>query len=504
MVRPVQSKRGGPAASGMERVALDTNGGAEASGADRTLAATVATGAPTAAAPLAPSDPRRVGDYGLLGRLGEGGMGTVFLARGPDGQPVALKVIRAEYARDGRFLNRFRYEAAAARRVARFCTAQVLDAGADAGVAYIVTEFIDGPTLAAEVRARGPMRGSTLDGLAIGVAAALNGIHTAGVVHLDLKPSNVMLSRIGPKVIDFGIARALDAAAASTTSGHVEGTPAYMAPEQFARGRSTAASDVFAWGAVVAFAGTGRSPFGEGSPYVLMKRVVEDEPDLADLDPHLRGVVAAAMRKDPRDRPSSRALLLSLVGETDDPVTATATALDATWHRRSPVEDATGERPLTAAAPGRPTRERRRGLLGAAAALAVGALAMALLVSSGPPGGSGDSGSSTISGAETIRLGERVPRAGFLQLESGQIHRFAFDAPAGARLFVQGIAENCAHLLPWRVTAAGGGQVAAGELGCAVHGPVTLTRSGSYELLVGGDNLAGRYAFRLSLGSAVR
>lgn len=105
-------------------------------------------------------------------------MGTVFLAREPDGQPVALKVIRAEYARDGRFLNRFRYEAAAARRVARFCTAQVLDAGADAGLAYIVTEFIDGPTLAAEVRARGPMRGSTLDGLAIGVAAALNGIHT--------------------------------------------------------------------------------------------------------------------------------------------------------------------------------------------------------------------------------------------------------------------------------------------------------------------------------------
>jgi serine/threonine protein kinase len=479
----------------MERVALDINGGIGGSGDDHTLMASVANGGPAVAAPLGPADPRRVGGYTLLGRLGEGGMGTVYLALKLDGEPVALKVIRAEYAQDDRFLNRFRYEVAAARRVARFCTAQVLDAGIDAGTPYIVTEFIDGPTLAAEVSARGPMRRSTLDGLAIGVAAALNGIHTAGVVHRDLKPSNVMLSRIGPKVIDFGIARALDAAAGATTSGQVEGTPAYMAPEQFTPGRSTPASDVFAWGAVVAFAGTGRSPFGEGSPYELMKRVVEDQPDLAGLDRRLRSVVSAAMSKDPRDRPSSRALLLSLVGQTDDPITATTTALDAAWRTRSPAQDVNAGHPLTGAAP-----EQRRGrrLLAMAAALAIGALAMALLVSSATPGGG--SGSSTTVGAQPIRLGERVPPSGFMELESGEIHRFKFDAPAGARLFVEGIAENCAHLLPWRVTAADGSRVAASAFGCAVYGPVTLTRSGNYELRVGGDDLAGTYAFRLSLG----
>jgi serine/threonine protein kinase len=244
-------------------------------GVDATLSAADAAARVPAVAPLRPGDPRRVGPYDLLGRLGEGGMGTVYLARPDDGRHVALKVIRPIFAREEQFRSRFQREASAARRVARFCTAQVIDAGADGDVAYIVTEYIDGPTLADEVRNRGPMRGSTLDGLALGVAAALNGIHAAGIVHRDLKPSNVLLSRVGPKVIDFGIARALDPTSLDPTSldtsaGGVVGTPAYMAPEQ-AQGLVSPASDVFAWGGVVAFAASGRPPFGDGSPIEVIR-----------------------------------------------------------------------------------------------------------------------------------------------------------------------------------------------------------------------------------------
>ncbi len=221
---------------------------------------------------LQPGDPRRVGGVRLLGRLGEGGMGVVFLGQDDQGRLVCVKLIRAEYARDTNFRARFAAEASAARRVARFCTAQVRGAGTDGDLAYLVTDYIEGPTLTAAVKQDGAMHGSTLDSLAIGIAAALNGIHAAGVVHRDLKPSNVLLSRVGPKVIDFGIARALDALENLTESGHVVGTPAYMAPEQF-RGAATTATDVFSWGSVVTFAATGRPPFGSGAPLELMHRV---------------------------------------------------------------------------------------------------------------------------------------------------------------------------------------------------------------------------------------
>src|SRR5215475_9996821 len=209
-------------------------GGGPGEGA--TLTGSGPGGALPAASPLLATDPRSVGPYTIEGRLGAGGMGTVFLARATSGRPVALKVIRADLASDPRFRGRFASEVAAARRVARFCTAEVLDAGVDGDTVFLVTEFIDGPTLAAEVARLGPMTGSTLDGLAIGTAAALQGIHGAGVVHRDLKPSNVLLSRVGPKVIDFGVARALDGLAGAgapsgdSTSGQLWGTPAYMAP----------------------------------------------------------------------------------------------------------------------------------------------------------------------------------------------------------------------------------------------------------------------------------
>jgi Protein kinase domain len=446
-----------------------------------------------AVAPLVPADPRAVGGYRIEGRLGAGGMGTVYLARAEAGRPVALKVIRAEFASDRGFLARFGGEVAAARRVARFCTAQVLDSGVDGGLVYLVTEYIDGPTLAAEVEATGPMSGSTLDGLAIGVAAALHGIHGAGVIHRDLKPGNVLLSRVGPKVIDFGVARALDGLGAEATSGEVWGTPAYMAPEQFGAGRATSASDVFAWGAVVAYAGTGRAPFGTGTPLELMRRIVDAEADLAGLDDRLGGLVRLAMHKDPQQRPSAYELLRRLVGGADDPIDATTEALRAAW-------------PMSTVEHVRPRRSGRRPLVAAAVVLAV-AVTAAVVATAWPDDGTAPRStpgpvqtSSTVDEAATVGTGTRVPPTGYVRVGLGETRIYRFDVPAGVQLYVEGMTEGCAHLLPWRLVGPGGGAVAQGELGCGTYGPVPLAVAGTYQLRIGGDAVDGTYAFRLTIG----
>ncbi|KAB2351360.1 serine/threonine-protein kinase [Actinomadura rudentiformis] len=263
---------------------------------------------------LQANDPLMLGRYLLSGRLGRGGMGTVYLGEDPEGHRVALKVINTELAGDPVFHERFVREVEAARRVRRFCTAPVLDASLEGDTIFVVTEYIDGPTLDQAVSERGPLRGSNLDGLAVGVATALSAIHDAGLVHRDLKPANVLLSAVGPRVIDFGIARALDAQTGVTTTGQVVGTPAYMAPELLTGGEITPASDVFSWGCVVAFAGTGHSPFeGQLVPEILYK-VVHEQPRLDGLDPALREVVEAALAKDPAGRPSVPELLERLAG----------------------------------------------------------------------------------------------------------------------------------------------------------------------------------------------
>jgi len=195
---------------------------------------------------LAPGDPERVGPYRILGRLGAGGAGTVFLGRASDGPRVAVKVLRPELAGDPAFLRMFRHEVGAARRVVGFCTARVLDADISGPLPYLVTEYVEGVRLDRAVAASGRLSVSDLEGLAVGMAAALTAIHGAGVVHRDLKPSNVLLSYLGPKVIDFGIARALDASA-STATGKLMGSPGWMAPEQFAQRPVTAAVDIFVW-----------------------------------------------------------------------------------------------------------------------------------------------------------------------------------------------------------------------------------------------------------------
>jgi serine/threonine protein kinase len=263
---------------------------------------------------LQPDDPRQFGQYHVLARLGRGGMGTVYLGEDESGQKVAIKVINQELAGDSQFTARFRHEVQAARRVRRFCTAPVLDAALDDPPLYVVTEYIDGSTLHDSVSASGPLRGSDLEGLAVGVATALSAIHDADLVHRDLKPANVLLSPFGPRVIDFGIARALDVRTGMTRTGQLVGTPAYLAPELITGGAVTPAADVFSWGCVVMFAGTGRGPFQGNTIPEILHRVAYEWPDLDGLDPGLRDLVEAALAKDPKDRPSVPTLLNQLTG----------------------------------------------------------------------------------------------------------------------------------------------------------------------------------------------
>ncbi len=266
--------------------------------------------------PLRASDPAVIGAYRLLGRLGEGGMGTVYLAMGEAGGMFALKMIRVDRAGDDEFRRRFRGEVKRARQVPPFCTAEVIDADPDHDPPYLVVEYVDGPSLSAVVDERGPLSPANLHGLAIGVATALTAIHGAGVIHRDLKPSNVLLPPGSPKVIDFGIARAVQGTDIGTSTGTIIGTVSYMAPERFdaaTDGTLTAAADVFAWGAVVAYAGTGRTPFGGDSPEVTAVRIMTQPPDLDGLTGPLRDLVEQALAKDPAARPTARELLDDLL-----------------------------------------------------------------------------------------------------------------------------------------------------------------------------------------------
>jgi len=262
--------------------------------------------------PLRPGDPRRLGRYDLVGRLGEGGMGTVYLARTAEGRPVAVKIIRPDLVHDREFRRRFRGEVNRARQVPPFCTAEVLDADPDHEQPYLVVEYVDGPSLGTVVEERGPLTPANLHGLAIGVATALTAIHGAGVIHRDLKPTNVLLAPGSPKVIDFGIARAVQGEAGLTRTDQMIGTVAYMAPERFTPSGAatiTPAADVFAWGAVVAYAGTGRTPFDADSPAAVAVRIMTQPPDLTGLVGPLRDLVERALAKDPTDRPTAKELL---------------------------------------------------------------------------------------------------------------------------------------------------------------------------------------------------
>ncbi len=272
--------------------------------------------------PLGPADPGRIGRYQVLRRLGEGSMGMVYLARGDDGGLVAIKVIRAEYVQDPVFLRRFQAEAGNAGQVRAPAVARVITAVTEAEHPYLVTEFIDGPTLEEQVERHGPLPLRDTMKVCTQVAAALEAIHKAGIVHRDLAPSNVILSGTGLKVIDFGIAHALGSDVRHTQIGKPVGTPAYMSPEQINEGELTPASDIFSWAALTVFTVTGHPPFGDrdASWPVVWRQISDGDPDLAEVPDQLRDVVTAALHKEPSQRPTAAQLLERLSAAAPPPV----------------------------------------------------------------------------------------------------------------------------------------------------------------------------------------
>jgi outer membrane protein assembly factor BamB len=283
-------------------------------------------------APLEDDDPSRVGRYRLLGRLGAGGMGQVYLGRSPGGREAAVKLVRPELAGDAEFRRRFAREVAAARRVSGAFTAGVLDADAEGTPPWLATVYVPGPSLADAVANHGPLPLESVLALGAGLAEALEAIHAAGVVHRDLKPSNVLLAADGPRVIDFGISVAAEATALTRT-GTVIGTPGYMSPEQLTGGTPVGPpSDVFSLASVLVYAATGTGPFGDGGGHALSFRVVYEAPELAAVPGPLRALAEPCLAKKPDQRPTVAWLLdnfAEAVGADGD--AATVISRNAAW-----------------------------------------------------------------------------------------------------------------------------------------------------------------------------
>ncbi|MFD4376058.1 serine/threonine-protein kinase [Streptomyces sp. NPDC058486] len=260
--------------------------------------------------PLNAEDPVSIGPFRIVGRLGVGGMGRVFLARSAGGRTVAVKVVHAELAAQEEFRRRFAREVEALERVGGSGTAPVLGSDTDAASPWVAIGYVPGPSLRTVVGDEyGPLPSSTVRSLAAGLGQALDHIHRAGLVHRDLKPSNVLLTVDGPRIIDFGIARAVDTVTDGglTSTGAVVGSPGFMSPEQVRGEKLGPASDVFCLGSVLAYAATGRSPFGtsDSGVHALMFRIAHDEPDLTDVAPALTGLIRACLAKDPAARPTA-------------------------------------------------------------------------------------------------------------------------------------------------------------------------------------------------------
>ncbi|OOC57171.1 serine/threonine protein kinase [Nocardiopsis sinuspersici] len=284
-------------------------------------------------------DPNRTaGNYRLVRSLGRGGFGEVFLGEAPDGSRAAVKLLHASWAGDPEMRRRFATEVEQARRVSGFCIAAILDADPAAREPWIATEFIDGPTLQEAVAQEGPRSGVELHRLAVSTATALAAIHAAGVVHRDLKPDNIMLAPDGPRVIDFGIARAVETT--SVTASGVVGTIGYMAPEQLEGMRLTSAVDIFSWGSVMVYAATGREAFPGPTQASRIARVLGAEPDLGALTEPLAGIVRACLDKDPDRRPDATVLLNRLITAP-----AADRAPDASPGAHSPGTESNGTAP---------------------------------------------------------------------------------------------------------------------------------------------------------------
>ncbi|MEU4179700.1 PQQ-binding-like beta-propeller repeat protein [Streptomyces sp. NPDC026589] len=403
-------------------------------------------------------DPVEIGGYPLEARLGSGGMGTVFLSRTSSGRPVAIKLIHQQFAGDDEFRIRFRQEVAAARRVSGAFTAAVVDAAPEAEQPWMATTYIEGPTLTQRIAEGGPLDGAELRRLAIGLAEALRDIHRVGVVHRDLKPSNVVLSPEGPRVIDFGISRAVDQQTLTMT-GRVIGTPPFMSPEQLQAPRGVGPrSDVFSLGTLLVYAATGHGPFDADSPYMTAYQVVHEEPSLDAVPEALRAVVEPCLDKEPEGRPSADELLVLLrdlpaelgeartggpgAGRTRDMDTQAHLATGGTPARTTPSDPGAGS---TGAPVGGRLRRRWRPVLAAAVAVAAIGGGVAALTT----GGFAGSGGGTSPGGAGTGQSTAVP-AGAL--------------PDGFE--------------PWRATVPGGREDIPDELRCVARGDALFCGGG--------------------------
>jgi outer membrane protein assembly factor BamB len=439
--------------------------------------------------PLTADDPRMIGEFRLHARLGSGGMGRVYLGHSPGGRAVAVKVVHPHLARDAAFVGRFRREVAAAQAVNGSYTAPVIAAGPDDDPPWLATAYVFGPSLADAVTARSisgaPLPEDAVLKLAAGLAEALRVIHGCGLVHRDLKPGNVLLAPDGPRVIDFGIARALDGTVL-TAAESVLGTPSFMSPEQAQGQPAGPASDVFSLGGVVYFAATGQNPFGTGHPAVMLYRIVHTEPDLDRLPPRLRDLIAACMAKDPERRPTPAELstaLTDLVPPGDSPAVfwpapvarlirdhqagpgnagwptpgSPAATLPETGPETGPeigpgtgpeTGPGSGPGPGPETGPGPGTGLGRRRALAALAGMATGGLAVAVWELTRPGGGHAPTAGQFTSQHRTARPGAEVWRAetdssvdylavadGVVYAGTGQDAVYALDATTGKRVW---------------------------------------------------------------------
>ncbi|MEU5660289.1 serine/threonine-protein kinase [Streptomyces sp. NPDC047737] len=397
--------------------------------------------------------PEYAGRYRLEACLGAGGMGVVHLARSPSGLQLAVKVVHRQHAADPEFRARFRQEVAAARRVSGAFTAPVVDADPTAALPWMATLYVPGPTLSAQVKRNGPMSPAELRRLTAGLAEALRDIHRAGVIHRDLKPSNVLLPDSGPKVIDFGISRPYDSDV-RTETGKLIGSPPYMAPEQFQRPREVGpAADVFALGAVLVHAATGRGPFDSDSPYLVAYQVVHDEADLAGVPEDLSPLVGRCLAKDPAERPTPDEIMAALHppsyeaaafipvqrkplaverGEAASREGASPEAAETTTHVRA----ANGPASRSDARTGR--HARRRLAVAAALSVLVAAGVWAAASSSGTPEAEGP-------GSGTERPAAFVPWQTPLRSQEGSTPACA---PAGSSLYCVSAGSGAAALDP--------------------------------------------------------
>ncbi|WP_269846187.1 serine/threonine-protein kinase [Streptomyces carminius] len=351
--------------------------------------------------PLLPGDPERVASYRVVGRLGAGGMGTVYAATGPGGRRVAIKVIHAQHAADPEFRARFHREVEVLRRVGGPCLVPLLDAAPAADVPWLATDYVSGPTLQQHLATRGALTGIQLHLFAAGTASALAAIHAAGVVHRDLKPTNVMLTPQGPRVLDFGIAHIADGTMITRT-GTMSGTPGWISPEQYRDGAVGSPGDVFVWGALVAYAATGRLPFGSGAPDAVAFRVMREQPNLEGLPEELRGVIEPCLAKEPEERPAA----ITLAEKTADLLSQQVTqVLDSGPEQSTLVQDVMSEQwrmPTVADDPAWTTTEPqdlRRYIvwLAATAAVLAAAIGMWAVTTPGKGGATTDSSSSRTS-----------------------------------------------------------------------------------------------------------